>query len=144
TPRGAQCRADGRGPRPAAVWVGDSGSVPLEPFLGPGALDDVLAVAPTELRVQSTVFVPEVFELSVELVDLVPDGRVQALREALVQLGPQLAQLFDFRVDHVQVGHASINAGHVRLFPRAEEIPRDDREAGEPGRGGDDREEAHP
>jgi hypothetical protein len=119
--------------------------VALEALFGAGAGDDVLAVAPAELRAEAAVFVPELLEAFVEPADLLADGRVVPLRKALPQLDPLLAQLVDLVMDLVQVHVHFQTYGPKALFPRAAEIPREDGEAGDAARRRERVEEAgHP
>jgi hypothetical protein len=90
----------------------------LEALFDPRPGDDVVAIAEAEGCFQRAFLVPEVVELSAEVLELRGRGWVVPLRQHMPQLGPLLAQLLDLLVDLGQV-HVTENAGPPDLIPEA-------------------------
>ena len=68
---------------------------------------DVVSLAEPDPRPLGAVLVPQGDQLLLDLVDLVDDGLLAAVRELLPELGALLAQAFDLVVDLGNRPHAS-------------------------------------
>jgi hypothetical protein len=92
--------------------------VSLEPFLGARAGDDLLPVAPAELRPQLALLLPQLLEAFLEPMYLGLELRVVHLGQLVPQLNAALAQLVDLSVDALQSPHVTVfNAIRSALFP---------------------------
>jgi hypothetical protein len=79
----------------------------LEPFLLAGTAHDVVALAEADARALGAVLVPEGDQVLVDLLDLVHDRLLAAVREPMPQLRAHLAQALDLRMNLRNRSHAS-------------------------------------
>ena len=90
----------------------------LEPFLGAGAGDDALTVAPAELGTELPLLLPKLLEALLQTAHLGLHVRVEALGQLVPKLYAPLAELVDLVVDASPLfSFALSNAVGARLFP---------------------------
>jgi hypothetical protein len=134
-------RGSGRVPCPEEFRSGGA----LEPLLGPGAANDVVALPEPEAGTLGTVLLPERLEPFVDRLDLVDHSGIAPLGQGVPEGYPALAQRIDLFVEFRVDDHASFNAERAypipvidnRSAPREEENRDHDAAADERGPGDD-------
>ena len=80
-------------------WVPLCLSGAVQPFLGPGPLDDLLSVAVADRGARLALLVPEPVEPPVELVELSGKLGIMTFGEPVPELGPALGRILDLDAD---------------------------------------------
>ena len=113
------------------------GGLALEPLLGAGSGDDVLAVAEPQKRLQSALLGPQGVELLGDLLQLRSKGGIVALAQLVVDLDAAFARPVDVAVNVLERSHARKNAGHRPCIPALAAEEKQDQNGSTNGRGHD-------